>query len=425
MGVLGYIIIALLIVVIILLIVLISKSKGKDDGQFLQFRREIKADTEESSSALRREISENITGMYKNLGDMVGGNIERSGKGQSEQIKQMSEQLLIRQQSLEKSTAERIAAVEKTIRESLDMLISENRRKLDQMRETVDEKLSKTLNDRISQSFKQVSDQLTEVYKGLGEMQNLAAGVGDLKKVLSNVKTRGILGEIQLGSILSEILSTEQYEENLKIKNEFVEFAVKMPGGGERPVYLPIDAKFPGDRYVKLIDAYDTADKNLIEAAKKEIATEIRKMAKDISTKYIDPPNTTDFAIMFLPTEGLYAEVIRMGLVEILQRDFKINIAGPTTMAALLNSLQMGFKTLAIEKRSSEVWDTLAKVKKEFGNFEGLLQKVRKNISTAGDDIDKLLTTRTNVMLRNLRNVATLEEESSIAAIDENSSDID
>ncbi len=420
MGILGYIIIGLLIVVIILLIVLISKSGGKDDGQLLQFRREIKADTDEGNRALRGEISESITGMYKNLGEMIGGNIERSGKGQSEQIRQMSEQLSIRQQQLEKSTAERIAAVEKTIRESLDMLISENRRKLDQMRETVDEKLSKTLNERISQSFKQVSDQLTEVYKGLGEMQNLAAGVGDLKKVLSNVKTRGILGEIQLGSILSEILSPEQYDENLKIKNEFVEFAVKMPGGGDRPVYLPIDAKFPGDRYVKLIDAYDTADKVLIEAAKKEIATEIRKMAKDISTKYIDPPNTTDFAVMFLPTEGLYAEVIRMGLVEILQRDFKINIAGPTTMAALLNSLQMGFKTLAIEKRSSEVWDTLAKVKKEFEKFEGLLQKARKKISDAGDDIDTLLTTRTNVMLRNLRNVATLEEVSGIAVIDEN-----
>ncbi len=419
MDFLLYIIIGLLIAVIILLIVLLSKSGGKDDGQFLQFRREVKADIDEGNSALRREISENISGGYENLGKIVNMSVEQSGKGQNEQIRQMSEQLLIRQQSLEKSTADRIAAVEKTIKESLESLQSENRRKLDQMRETVDEKLSKTLNERISQSFKQVSDQLTEVYKGLGEMQSLAAGVGDLKKVLSNVKTRGILGEIQLGSILSEIMSGEQYVENLKIKNEFVEFAVKMPGG-DKPVYLPIDAKFPGDRYVKLVDAYDTADKVLIEAAKKEIASEIRKMAKDISTKYIDPPNTTDFAVMFLPTEGLYAEVIRMGLVEVLQRDFKINIAGPTTMAALLNSLQMGFKTLAIEKRSSEVWDTLAKVKKEFEKFEGLLKKARDKISGAGKDIDDLLTTRTNVMIRSLRNVETLEGDSGLTPIDEN-----
>ena len=304
----------------------------------------------------------------------------------------------------------------------MDKMTAENIRQLDNIRETVDEKLQKTLEERITQSFKTVSDRLEQVHKGLGEMQTLASGVGDLKKVLSNVKTRGILGEIQLGSILEQILSPEQYEENVKTRangNERVEFAVKMPGSGDDFVYLPIDAKFPGDTYEALMN--ETGDKALVDAASKNLENAVKKAAKDIHDKYIEPPYTTDFAIMFLPFEGLYAEVVKRGLTEKLQRDYKVNIAGPTTMAALLNSLQMGFKTLAIQKRSSEVWKVLAAAKTEFGKFQIVIEKTQQRLNQANEELDKLVGVRTRSINRTLKSISDMGdgEDSSKYLLDE------
>lgn len=306
----------------------------------------------------------------------------------------------------------------------MDKMTAENIRQLDNIRETVDEKLQKTLEERITQSFKTVSDRLEQVHKGLGEMQTLASGVGDLKKVLSNVKTRGILGEIQLGSILEQILSPEQYEENVKTRasgNERVEFAVKMPGSGDDFVYLPIDAKFPGDTYEALMNAYEMGDKALVDAASKNLENAVKKAAKDIHDKYIEPPYTTDFAIMFLPFEGLYAEVVKSGLTEKLQRDYKVNIAGPTTMAALLNSLQMGFKTLAIQKRSSEVWKVLAAAKTEFGKFQIVIEKTQQRLNQANEELDKLVGVRTRSINRTLKSISDMGdgEDSSKYLLDE------
>lgn len=297
----------------------------------------------------------------------------------------------------------------------------ENNRQLEEMRKTVDEKLQKTLDERITQSFKLVNDRLEQVYKGLGEMQNLAVGVGDLKKVLSNVKTRGILGEVQLGAILEQILAPEQYAENVITKStgaDRVEFAVKLPGDDERTVWLPIDAKFPADSYSRLVDAYELGDAAAIEEAAKNLERVIRSEAKDIHTKYIEPPYTTDFGIMFLPFEGLYAEVVRRGLLDVLQREYKVNIAGPTTMAALLNSLQMGFKTLAIQKHSGEVWEVLGAVKTEFANFSKVLGNARNRIRMADEELEKLIGTRTRAIERKLRGVESLTAAESVDVLD-------
>lgn len=298
-----------------------------------------------------------------------------------------------------------------------DELVKSTELKLERMRETVDEKLHKTLEERLGQSFKMVSEQLLAVQKGLGEMQTLALGVGDLKKVLSNVKTRGVLGEIQLGNILEQIMAPEQYQANVKTKpgsNDLVEYAIKLPGKDDfgKEVYLPIDAKFPQDDYVRLQEAYDTGDSVGIDSATKSLNASIKKFAKDISEKYIAPPHTTDFGIMFLPIEGLFAEIVRQPeLIATLQREFKIIVTGPTTLAAILNSLQMGFKTLAIQKRSSEVWQILSSVKKEFGTFGDVLVKAQKKIQEASSEIDTLVTTRTNKINVQLRNVQEMPGE--------------
>ncbi|MBR6652326.1 MAG: DNA recombination protein RmuC [Anaerotignum sp.] len=320
---------------------------------------------------------------------------------------------------------QKLENIRNTMSLRMNELTADNHRQMEQIRATVDEKLQKTLDQRISQSFQLVNDRLEQVYKGLGEMQTLASGVGDLKKVLSNVKTRGILGEIQLGAILEQMLAPEQYAENVVTKStgaERVEFAVKLPGEDGSFVYLPIDAKFPGDAYAHLMDAYESGDAALVEAAAKALERIIKSEAKDIRDKYIEPPRTTDFAIMFLPFEGLYAEVVRRGMVEVLQRDYKVNIAGPTTMAALLNSLQMGFKTLAIQKHSSEVWDILGAVKNEFGKFEDVLMAAQRKINQANDDLDKLVGTRSRMIRSKLRKVTTLsdEESSALLEIEEN-----
>ena len=282
--------------------------------------------------------------------------------------------------------------------------------------------LQKTLNDRITQSFQLVNERLQEVYSGLGEMKTLASGVGDLKKVLSNVKTRGILGEYQLGAIIAEILAPEQYAENVATKPgsaNRVEFAVRLPGDDGQTVWLPIDAKFPGDTYAALVDAYDSGDGAQVAAAQSALEARIKGCAKDIRDKYIDPPNTTDFAIMFLPFEGLYAEVVRMGLLDTLQRLYRVNIAGPTTFAALLNSLQMGFRTLAIQKRSGEVWNVLGAVKTEFETFGGVLEAAQKRIEQTSQELDKLVGVRTRKINSKLRTVSSLPAEETRRLLDD------
>lgn len=317
-------------------------------------------------------------------------------------------QLEQRLHSFSSGNAQSLENIRRSVDEKLESIRRENLRQLDEMRQTVDEKLQKTLEEKMNKSFSLVNERLEQVYKGLGEMQTLAVGVGDLKKVLSNVKTRGILGEIQLGAILSEILSKEQYEENIATKKgskNVVEFAIKLPSDGAGTVYLPIDSKFPGDTYSALREAVESGDKQRIESAKKALVQRIKGEAKDIHDKYIDPPNTTEFAIMFLPFEGLYSEVVNMGLVEVLQREYKVNIAGPSTMAALLNSLQMGFKTLAVQKRSAEVWKILGGVKTEFDKFNDVLVMTQQRLDQANKELDKLVGVRTRQIQRQLKDV--------------------
>ena len=300
-----------------------------------------------------------------------------------------------------------------------DILVKSTEKRLDEMRIMVEEKLQKTLNERIGQSFELVRSQLENVQKGLGEMKNLAEDVGGLKKVLGNVKTRGTFGEIQLAALLEQMLSPEQYEANVKTRKnatEFVEFAIKLPGkdDGKDVIYLPIDAKFPKDVYEQYIDAYEEGDTTRIESTSKQLEITIKRMAKDIHEKYVEPPFTTDFAILFLPFESIYAEVIRRtSLVETLQKDYKIVVTGPTTLGAILNSLQMGFRTLAIQKRTSEVWGVLGAVKTEFGKFGGMLEKVQKNLQNAGDQLEEVMGKRTRAIERKLRQVEALPTEES------------
>ncbi|MCL2054787.1 MAG: DNA recombination protein RmuC [Oscillospiraceae bacterium] len=319
-----------------------------------------------------------------------------------------------RLKSFEAVNEQKLEAIRNTISAQLSYIQADNNSKLDEIKLTVDEKLQKTLEEKMSRSFRLVSERLEEVYKGLGEMRHLAAGVGDLKKVLSNVKTRGILGEYQLDAIIKEILTSEQYEIEAAVKpnsRERVEYAVKMPASDSGDyVYLPIDCKFPGETYAALQDAYATGNAEAVKAAYKELEAVIKKCAKDIRSKYISPPHTTNFAVMFLPFEGLYAEAVNRGLVEILQREYNVNIAGPSTMAALLNSLQMGFKTLQLQKRSSEVWQVLSAVKTEFSRFEEVLSSARNRIRQLDDDLDKLVGVRTRQINSKLRGVENLSE---------------
>ena len=358
---------------------------------------------------LRKDTQDTIQLSLNTFGEMISENQKLSAENVDKRLFELN----TRFSHMAVENEQKLENIRNTMEKKISDLTDDNNKQLEQMRQTVDEKLQKTLEDRISQSFKLVSDRLEQVYKGLGEMQNLAAGVGDLKKVLSNVKTRGILGEVQLGAILEQILSPDQYEENVRTKStgaERVEFAVKLPGDDDGVVWLPIDAKFPGDAYANLMDAYETGDAALVEEAAKHLERVIKSEAKDIRDKYIEPPYTTDFGIMFLPFEGLYAEVVRRGLLETLQRDYKVNIAGPTTMAALLNSLQMGFKTLAIQKHSSEVWNVLGAVKTEFDKFGNILEATQNKINQANAELDKLIGTRTRSIMRKLKNVTGLPE---------------
>lgn len=353
----------------------------------------------------------------KMLGDTIINAQRNTTDIQDKRLAELNQQLTERNNVLQKTVNDTLIHIESRLKFMQD----DNNAKLEQMRCTVDEKLQKTLDSRISESFKLVSERLEQVYKGLGEMQTLATGVGDLKKVLSNVKTRGILGEIQLGAILEQILSPEQYETNIATKKNstnVVEFAIKMPGSDSGFVYLPIDSKFPADAYTTLLDAYDTLDQEKVNEAANTFVKTIKVFAKSIHDKYIEPPYTTDFAIMFLPFEGLYAEVVKRGLIEELQEKYKIVISGPTTMAALLNSLQMGFKTLAIQKRSSEVWQILSGVKTEFDKFEDTLNETKRRLDQANNELDKLVGVRTRQIQKKLSSVTSLAENDKYFSID-------
>lgn len=352
-----------------------------------------------------------ITVLKKNNNNRTEDELQRILLNQQSFAQSQNDRAIQLEQRLHSFSTDNVQSLEnirRSVDEKLESIRRENLRQLDEMRQTVDEKLQKTLEEKMNKSFSLVNERLEQVYKGLGEMQTLAVGVGDLKKVLSNVKTRGILGEIQLGAILSEILTKEQYEENIATKKgskNVVEFAIKLPSDGAGTVYLPVDSKFPGDTYSALRDAVESCNKQRIEAAQKALVQRIKGEAKDIHDKYIDPPNTTEFAIMFLPFEGLYSEVVNMGLVEVLQREYKVNIAGPSTMAALLNSLQMGFKTLAVQKRSAEVWKILGGVKTEFDKFNDVLVMTQQRLDQANKELDKLVGVRTRQIQRQLKDV--------------------
>lgn len=352
-----------------------------------------------------------ITVLKKNNNNRTEDELQRILLNQQSFAQSQNDRAVQLEQRLHSFSSDNVQSLEnirRSVDEKLESIRRENLRQLDEMRQTVDEKLQKTLEEKMNKSFSLVNERLEQVYKGLGEMQTLAVGVGDLKKVLSNVKTRGILGEIQLGAILSEILTKEQYEENIATKKgskNVVEFAIKLPADGASTVYLPVDSKFPGDTYSALRDAVESCDKQRIESAQKALVQRIKGEAKDIHDKYIDPPNTTEFAIMFLPFEGLYSEVVNMGLVEVLQREYKVNIAGPSTMAALLNSLQMGFKTLAVQKRSAEVWKILGSVKTEFDKFNDVLVMTQQRLDQANKELDKLVGVRTRQIQRQLKDV--------------------
>ena len=369
-------------------------------------RQEIKVSIDSMTSSISRHIM-NLSTLQQNQFDINSKSLENT-------LNSFNENMIKSLDNLSQLQNEKLSQLKETTEEKFTELTKSTEENLEKMRVTVDEKLQSTLEKRLGESFKMVNDRLEQVYKGLGEMQTLANGVGDLKKVLSNVKTRGVLGEIQLERILEQFLAQEQYDKNVITKKgsrETVEFAIKLPGKDElkETIYLPIDAKFPLDIYNKLVDAYEEGNQNNIDITSKELEKFIRKSAKDIRDKYIDPPNTTEFGILFLPTEGLYAEVIkRQQLVEDLQRNYKINITGPTTLIALLNSLQMGFKTLAIERHSSEVWKVLGAVKTEFSKFEMVLNAAQTKLNQASSEIDKLVGTRTRQINRKLESVEKL-----------------
>ena len=341
--------------------------------------------------------------------EQMNEKLEDTRKGLLDRIATIEPRL----QTMEQSSEQKLENIRKTVAERLSYLQEENNRKLEGIQKVVDEKLQKTLESKMNESFKLVSERLEQVYTGLGEMKSIAVGVGDLKKVLTNVKNRGILGEIQLGAILSDILSPEQYDTDVatvKGSSNRVEFAVKLPGAeqGEH-IYLPIDSKFPGDTFAALQDAYATGEAEAIAAAKKTLEQTVKKCAKDIRDKYVKPPHTTNFGILFLPFEGLYAEVVSSGIIETLQREYSINVTGPSTMAAMLNSLQMGFRTLAIQKRSDEVWRLLGLVKSEFETFEDVLNSTQKHLKQVDDDLEKLIGVRTRQINRRLRDVEVLD----------------
>ena len=403
---------ALLLAAVALLVVLVRRSGAGSDSKVEQaVRDELRAAREESAGTAGR-LREEMTNSQAASAELIVKTIGELGKGQGDALALVTKEI----KELAGANETRLDKLRETVDEKLKELREGNEAKLEEMRKTVDEKLQKTLESRLGESFRQVSERLEAVQAGLGEMRSLAAGVGDLKKVLSNVKTRGILGEVQLGAILEEILTVAQYDTNVRTKpdsGENVEYAVRLPGPGEDPdtcVWLPIDSKFPQEDYQRLVDAAELGDADAVKTATTGLVRSVKGSAKDISEKYLSPPDTTDFAIMFLPTEGLYAEVLRQpGLLDELMRTHRIVVAGPTTLSAILSSLRMGFRTLAIEKRSSEVWQVLAAVKNEFGKFGEKLDKLRGYLDRARKTVDET-GVRTRAMERRLRDVEELPD---------------
>ncbi len=424
----------------VLLAVLLTNKKNGGIGEMLiTYKNENMAELDRTRRDISEDMEQQIRYLNDNMRNMQTGQEEKLSAKQEAFFNLMTEKQTAMNERIDsgaKGSEERFRTFEskntsdlndirETMERRLSTIQSENDKHLDDVRDTmkksldevrgvVDEKLQETLDKRITESFRMVNERLAEVYQGLGEMKTLATGVGDLKKVLTNVKTRGTLGEVQLGAILEEILYPEQYEKNFDAKlksQERVEYAVKLPGAGDEPVYLPIDSKFPSDAYIQLTDAYDSGDPEAVAKAQRRLVDVITKFGRDIHDKYINPPRTTEFAVMFLPTEGIYAEAVRLGMVEKLQHESRVNIAGPSTMAALLNSLRMGFSIVAMQKRSTEAWQVLGAVKNEFTTFESALKAAQKHITSAGDDLEKLIGTRTRAILRKLRDVETIPSE--------------
>ncbi|MBR6069659.1 MAG: DNA recombination protein RmuC [Ruminococcus sp.] len=385
------------VIIVLLVVILIKQMSAVGIGKGAELEKSLR----EGLSASRRELTTELNGGMQTFSRLLTDNQNQASEAQLRQLTNLENRF----KTLESTNNEKLESMRTTMMRQLTSIQEENQKKLDVIQNTVNEKLE----TQLQKSFKLVSERLEKVYESLGEMQSIASGVGDLKKVLSNVKTRGILGEIQLGSILEEILAPELYETEIATvpnSREHVEFAVKLPGASDGSnIYLPIDSKFPGDTYAALQEAYESGEKERIDAAKKNLVAVIKKCAGDIRSKYVSPPHTTNFGIMFLPFEGLYAEAVNLGLVETLQRDYSVSITGPSTMAAMLNSLQMGFRTLAIQKRSNEVWEILGSVKKEFGNFSEALEKTQKHIRQVDDDLEKLIGTRTRQINRSLSKV--------------------
>ena len=412
-----------------------EQRSGREELQqgFERFRGHVN----EQLDGMSRQQAERIDGFGQRLAaltDSTGQGLQTLAQRLAEDARRSREELALalnrfgeqQQQRLGALGAEhekRMGEVRGTLEGQLKTLREDNAAQLEKMRATVDEKLQSTLETRLGQSFRLVSERLEQVQRGLGEMQSLATGVGDLKRVLGNVKTRGILGEVQLGALLDQLLTPEQYRSNhatVPGSNERVEFALRMPGAdAEHPVWLPIDAKFPREDYERLLDAQERADAEAAGLAAQALERRVREEAKTIREKYVAPPHTTDFAILFLPTEGLYAEVLRRpGLFEALQREHRVTVAGPTTLTAILNALQMGFRTLAIEKRSSEVWQLLGAVKSEFGKFGDVLDKVKKKLDEAGKHIEAT-GVRTRAITRRLRDVESLPEQEAAGLLDD------
>ena len=414
---------------------LTAKSARKNERRLRKMEEEIgewiesqSAGQTAGSAALKAELGIQLEQSVRVLGELLSSGQQTASAANSASIAALERQLFTSQSALSdalrgslEAQSRQLEALRGEVSRQLGQMREENASAMVQMRQTVDEKLQTTLERKMNESFKQVSERLEQVYKGLGEMQTLASGVGDLKKVLSNVKTRGILGEIQLGAILSEILAPEQYLTDVATvsgSRNRVEFAVKLPGE-DGAVLLPIDSKFPTDAYAALQAAYDSADSERIKSAGAVLEARIKSFAKDIHDKYIAPPETTAFGIMFLPSEGLYAEAVNRGLSEAVQRSYNISIAGPSTMAALLNALQMGFQTLALQKRSQQVWQLLGAVRTEFDRFTEVLVSTQKRLQLAGDDLDRLVGVRTRAINRRRREVERLDETSARELLDE------
>ena len=452
----------LALTVVLLALVLVKLSRRDDDAQTRELEGALSRLGQQTLSDTRQAVVETMTTMGQGLtanvnalGDSLGSNVRSLGESvntslaamkatmadsqkmasqaQVEKLDSIDRHVMARQEAmnqtvetqmkameerlghLEQMSEQKLEALRQSMQASMLEMRQENTKKLEEIRGTVDEKLQDTLQKKITDSFQAVSRQLEQVYKGLGEMQNLASDVGGLKRVLSGVKTRGILGELQLGAILEEILSPEQYDTDVATipeSRERVEFAVKLPGSDGGHVYLPIDSKFPGDTYMHLQEAQAAGDAAALAEARRALTAVLKKSAKDIRDKYVEPPYTTNFGILFLPFEGLYAEVVNQGLIEVLQREYQINVAGPSTMAALLSSLQMGFRTLAIQKRSSEVWQVLGAVKTEFGKFEDVMTRMQGHLKQTSSDLETLMGTRTRAINRKLRDVQELDVQS-------------